>query len=91
MKKMILATLVALSASLGLAGVARAADDAPAAKQKWASMSPEEKAAAKEKAKANWDAKTPEEQAAAKKQFAEKHPKAAAKMAEKKKEEAATK
>jgi hypothetical protein len=86
MNKTLLATLIALTAGLGLASMAHAADDAQkaAAKEKWAAKTPEEKAAAKEKAKAKWDAKTPEEQAAAKSKFAEKHPKAAAKMTEKK-------
>jgi len=89
MKKLIMATLVAattLGAGLTLVSTAHAATDEQkaAAKQKWESMTPEEKAAAKEQAKAKWDSMTPEEQAAAKK----KHPRAA-KMAEKKKEEAA--
>ncbi len=88
MKKTILATLLALTAGLGLASAAHAADasDKAAAKAKWESMSPAEKTAAKEQAKAKWDAMTPEQQAEAKK----KHPRAAH-MAEKKKEAAATK
>ena len=46
-------------------------------------MTPEEKAAAKEKARAKWESMTPEEQAAAKKRFAERHPKAAKRAQEK--------
>ncbi len=92
MKKIILATLVAVTASIGLASVSHAATDEQKAaakeraKSKWDSMTPEEKAAAKEKAKAKWDAMTPEQQAEAKM----KHPRAA-RLAEKKKEEAAPK
>ncbi|MCK7493957.1 MAG: hypothetical protein MZW92_23830 [Comamonadaceae bacterium] len=46
-------------------------------REKLQNMTPEEKAAAKEKARAKWEAMTPEQQAAAKKRFAERHPKAA--------------
>jgi len=86
MKKMILATLVAVAAGLGLASVSYAAtaEQKAAVKEKWASKTPEEKAAAKEKAKAQWDAMTPEQQADAKK----KHPRMA-KRAEKRKDDAA--
>lgn len=85
MKKTLIALLAATFATLGLIGGAHAATDEQkaAAKQKWESMSPDEKAAAKEKAKAKWDSMSPEEQAAAKKKFAEKHPRAAKKAAEK--------
>lgn len=48
-----------------------------AAAEKWAQMTPEERAAARDKARAKWDAMTPEEQAAAKRRFAERHPQAA--------------
>jgi len=75
-KPALLATLIALSTSFALAPVARAeaTDDQRAAmKQKWESMTPEERAAAKEKMKAKWESMTPEE----KKDFAQKHPQAA--------------
>jgi Ni/Co efflux regulator RcnB len=49
-----------------------------AAMARWKAMTPEEQAAAKEKARAKWDSMTPEEQAAAKHRFAERHPTAAA-------------
>lgn len=93
MKKPILAILIAITAGLGLASMAHAVTDSQksAAKEKWAAKSPEEKAAAKEKARAKWEAKTPAEKAAAKKRFAEKHPEAAAKAIEKKKDDAAGK
>lgn len=92
MKKTATAFLFALAAGLAFTPLARAAGDEQRAamKDKWESMTPEQKAAAKEKAKAKWDAKTPEEQAAAKKRFAENHPRAAARMAEKHKEGAAS-
>ncbi len=80
------ALLLALAAGLAVAPLARAAatdEQRAAMKQKWDSMTPEQKAAAKEKAKAKWESMTPEEQAAAKKRFAERHPRAAARMAEK--------
>lgn len=85
MQKTLLATLAAVVTTFGLAGAVHAAtpEQKEAIKEKVASMTPEEKAAAKEKAKAKWDSMTPEEQAAAKKRFAEKHPRAAKKAAEK--------
>ncbi len=92
MKKLIVTTLLALTAGFSLATVAQAATAEQKAemKQKWASMTPEQKAAAKEKANAKWDSMSPEEQAAAKQKFAAKHPRAAAKAAEKQKAAAAT-
>jgi len=84
-KPLVAAALLALAANLMLTPAARAAgdDQRAAMKQKWESMTPEEKAAAKEKAKAKWESMTPEQQEAAKKRFAEKRPRAAARMAEK--------
>jgi hypothetical protein len=81
------AVAVAVSLTFGSA-VQAATDEQKAAgrervKAKWESMTPEEKAAAKEKAKTKWDSMTPEQQAAAKKRFAERHPRAAAKVADK--------
>ena len=92
MKTRLFAPIALVIASLGLAAAAHAAtpEQKAAVKEKWESMTPEEKAAAKEKAKAKWDAMSPEEQAAAKKRFAEKHPRAAAKAAEKQKDAADT-
>jgi hypothetical protein len=52
-------------------------DRREAVREKLQNMTPEERAAAKEKARAKWEAMTPEQQAAAKKRFAERHPKAA--------------
>ncbi len=86
MNKTISALVLALAAGLACTLPARAATEeqrAAAVKEKWDSMTPEQKAAAREKAKAKWDSMTPEEQAAAKKRFAERHPRAAARMAEK--------
>lgn len=82
-----LTTLIA-AATLGLTALAPAhamsqGEKREAMREKFQNMTPEEKAAAKEKAKAKWDAMTPEQQAAAKKRFAEKHPKAAEKAKEK--------
>ena len=85
MNKPLIAALIAAAATVALGPVAHAATDVQraAAKQKFESMTPEEKAAAKEKMKAKWDAMTPEQQAEAKKHFAARHPGAAARMAEK--------
>lgn len=58
------------------------AEQRAAMKQKWDSMSPEEKAAARERMKQKWDSMSPEEQAAAKKRFAERHPRAAGRLAD---------
>lgn len=54
-----------------------------AMREKMKDMTPEEKAAAREKAKARWESMTPEQRAAAKKRFAERHPKAAKRAQEK--------
>jgi hypothetical protein len=82
-----LTTLLAVAA-LGLTALAPAhaigaGEKREAMREKFKNMTPEEKAAAKEKAKARWAAMTPEQQAAAKKRFAEKHPKAAERAKEK--------
>ncbi|MCE9660553.1 MAG: hypothetical protein K8R60_18660 [Burkholderiales bacterium] len=79
MSRTILALLTSALVGLPLAAAAQATTPAEqqrhdAAMAKWKSMSPEEQAAAKEKARAKWDAKSPEEQAAAKQRFAERHP-----------------
>jgi hypothetical protein len=103
MKKTLVSTLAAALAAitgLGLptsataqqpAGTA-AASPSPerraAMKEKWDAMTPEQKAAAKDKARQKWDAMTPEQQAAAKQRFAEKHPRAAARMADKRQQAA---
>jgi len=58
--------------------IAQTPDPQAAGMGKLRSMTPEDK----EKVRAKWDAKTQEEQAAAKKRFADKHPRAAKKMAE---------
>lgn len=65
-------------------GDERGADRRAAAKEKWAAMSPDEKAAAKKKAREKWDSMTPEQKAAVKKRLADRNPELAAKMAEKK-------
>lgn len=85
MKKTTLTALVLAAFAAATFAPAHAAGDGQraAAKEKWDSMTPEQKAAAKEKAKEKWESMTPEEQAAAKKRFAERHPKAAARMADK--------
>ncbi|MFN7725303.1 MAG: DUF3106 domain-containing protein [Rubrivivax sp.] len=79
-------TLIVTAALLALAGpLAHASPDADrraAAKEKWDKMTPEQKAAAKEKMKERWDNMTPEQQAAAKKRMAERHPRAAERRAE---------
>ena len=88
MSRSLLALLTAGLMALPLVGAAQTTPTAAeqqrrdAAVARWNSMTPEEQAAAKEKARARWDAKTPEEQAAAKKRFAERHPTAAARRAE---------
>jgi predicted Fe-S protein YdhL (DUF1289 family) len=78
--------LIVTTALLALAsGFSHAAPDAErraAAKEKWESMTPEQKAAAKEKMKERWDSMTPEQQAAAKKRMAERHPRAAGRHAD---------
>ncbi len=91
MKTTLLAALAVVIGSVGFTPHAQTAtpEQRAAMKAKYDAMTPEEKAAAKEKAKAKWDAMSPEEQAAAKKKFAEKHPRAAAKAAEKQKDAAA--
>ncbi len=93
MKKSVSALLLTLAAGLAFAPLARAASEeqrAAALKERWDAMTPEQKAAAKEKARARWESMTPEEQAAAKKRFAERHPRAAARMADRQKEGAAS-
>jgi hypothetical protein len=79
MNKTLTALLAAVVAGLAFTAPVHAASDArrEAIKERFQNMTPEEKAAAKEKARAKWDAMTPEQQAAAKKRFAEKHPDAA--------------
>jgi hypothetical protein len=91
MKTTLLAVLAVAIGSLSFAATAETPtpEKRAAMKAKVDSMTPEEKAAAKEKAKAKWDAMSPDEQAAAKKKFSEKHPRAAAKAAEKQKDAAA--
>jgi len=93
MKKLILGTLVALSAGmLALPSAFAAADgQQKMTKEEWKNLTPEQKAEKKAAAKAKYDAMTPEQQAAAKKRFAENHPKGAAAMAKKKEAEAAPK
>jgi hypothetical protein len=61
------------------------------ARAKWDAATPEQKAAARAKAKARWESATPEQKAAAQKKFEQRHPDAAAKIAEKKAQEQATK
>lgn len=51
-------------------------------REKWESMTPEQKASARAAAKEKWDSMTPEQQAAAKQRFSERHPRAAARAAE---------
>lgn len=80
--------LFATATSLAVATIgahAQTATTVPAttASERLKSMSPEERAAAKEKAKARWDSMSPEEQEAAKKRFAEKRPRLAERMAKK--------
>ncbi len=77
------AMLVAGTSTAAFAQAATPAEKREAVREKIQNMTPEEKAAAKEKAKAKWDSMTPEEQAAAKKRFAERHPKAAQRAQEK--------
>ena len=102
MKKTLVSTLAALAAVTGLgvatsAGAQQPAGTAAASpsperraamKEKWDAMTPEQKAAAKERARQKWDAMTPEEQAAAKQRFAEQRPRAAARMADKRQQAA---
>lgn len=76
------AATLALTA-LASAHATEASDKREARREKLQNMTPEERAAAKEKAKAKWDSMTPEQQAAAKKRFAEKHPRAAERAKEK--------
>jgi predicted Fe-S protein YdhL (DUF1289 family) len=88
MSKPVLAALLAAFAAVAFVP-AHAAPDAErkaAAKEKWDSMTPEEKAAAKDKAKAKWDAMSPEE----KKAFLKEHPRLAARMAKQKDDGAAS-
>lgn len=80
--------LTILLAATVLAATATAQAQVPnerreAMREKMKNMTPEEKAAAKEKARAKWESMTPEQQAAAKKRFAERHPGAAEKLKEK--------
>lgn len=93
MKKLILGTFIALSASLlGLPAAFAAADGAQhMTKEEWKKLTPEQKAEKKAAAKARYDAMTPEQQAAAKKHFAEKHPEAAARAAKKREAETVAK
>ena len=78
-KNALLALMVAIGCASGAALAQTPTPDQQAAvKDKLRSMTPEQKA----EAKAKWDAMTPEEQAAAKKRFAEKHPRAAKRMAD---------
>lgn len=79
---------VALGVAVGAAAQTATAERKAAARQKWESMTPEQKTEAKQKIKVRWESMTPEEQAAAKKRFGERHPRAAAKLAEKHKEAA---
>jgi hypothetical protein len=79
----LLAALMLTLAGGAFAQPAATPEQREAMREKMKNMTPEEKAAAKEKAKAKWDAMTPEEQAAAKKRFAERHPKAAERMKDK--------
>lgn len=78
MNKTMLAALAAIATGLIASTPVHAATDAQkkAAIEKWQEKTPEEKAAAEEKAKARYDAMSPEQ----KKEFAAKHPKAAAKF-----------
>lgn len=77
--------IAAVAAGLAIGAVAQTAapEKRAAARQKWESMTPEQKAEAKQKMKARWESMTPEQQAAAKKRFGERHPPAAAKLTEK--------
>ena len=86
MSRPILAVLLAAFAAAAFvpAHAAPTDEQKAAAKQKWESMTPEEKAAAKDQAKAKWDAMAPEQHAAAKKRFAKEHPRLAARMAKQK-------
>ncbi len=78
MKKTLLAAVAAVATGLVALAPVHAATDTQkkAAVEKWQAKTPEEKAAAEEKAKAKYDAMTPEQ----KKEFAAKHPRVAAKM-----------
>jgi hypothetical protein len=78
-------TVAVASALVCLASVAMAQSTdpprAPAAKERWESMSEADKAAARERLKSRWESMTPEQKAAAKKRFTERHPEAAARLA----------
>lgn len=81
-------SLTALFAALLVAGTATVALAQPAQpnrealRERMKNMTPEEKAAAKEKMRAKWASMSPEEQAAAKKRFAERHPDGAKRLKE---------
>jgi hypothetical protein len=55
------------------------------AADKWKAMTPAQKAATKDAARSRWESMSPEEKAQAKKNLQDRHPAAAAKMAEKRK------
>ncbi len=82
MRTHLLITAALLSLAGPLVHAAPDADRRAAAKEKWDNMTPEQKAAAKEKMKERWDSMTPEQQAAAKKRMAERHPRAAGRRAD---------
>lgn len=85
MKMLVVASLVALlGGSIGAWAQSPGETKQPTLREKWASMTPEQKAAAK----ARWEAKTPAEKAEAKRRFAAQHPQAAARMAERQKDAA---
>lgn len=90
MKQLPLLALVAALAAASVPVHAASDEQRAAAREKYKNMTPEEKAAAKEKMKEKWDSMSPEEQEAAKKRFAEKHPRAAKRLEEKKKDGATT-
>lgn len=67
-------TAAAVLIAAGAAGLAHAAPDAEAVRERLQSMTPEQRAAAREKMRERWEAMTPAQREAAKKRFAERHP-----------------
>lgn len=86
MNKSLTALLSTLAAGLLLSTAVHAEpeDRRAAAKERFASMTPEERAAAKEKMRKRWDSMTPEQQAAAKQRFKERHPDGGRRMLDRK-------
>lgn len=84
MNKSMTALLSTLAAGLLLASAVHAEpeDRRAAMKERFANMTPEQKAAAKEKMRKRWESMTPEQQAAAKQRFKERHPDGGRRMIE---------